>query len=289
MYTAWPGMINYDSNIQDFSPAYPGYHIILLDELAHRAGFHWRNSWGVASPATINDSYRLKPNATTDELLTWTVNTYDLSVTAWDITLERLKLGISFPGSFAITSTVLIGIDSKEEMTSFDSLSFLKPFNWVVWLSTILTILCTALVYRWIQQLYDSERDTNNAGVHIFRASMTALGQVMFEPTWQGERILVLSMSFWSLIIVATYTANLAGFLIAERQPVYPASSLAEAERKGIPICIPANMSIVTKTRAKYPKAHLIEVDYNNRYDHLLQGDCSLVADGYDYYKVAER
>ena len=281
-------MINYDSSINDI-PTYPGYHIILLDELARRAGFHWRYSWGVAYPATINDSFRLKPNATTEDLLLWTVNAYDISVTAWDHTLERLKMGISFPSSFSDTSTVLIGIDSKQETTSFDPFSFFKPFNWVVWLSTILTILCTAFIYRWVQYLYDTDQSTNNAGVHIFRASMAALGQVMFEPRRPGERILVFSISFWSLIIVATYTANLAGFLIAERQPVYPALSLAEAERKGVAICTPANWSIATKTEDMYPKGNFIEVDYNSRYDHLLKKDCSLVLDGYDNFRIAER
>jgi hypothetical protein len=196
---------------------------------------------------------------------------------------------LSFLGLFADTSTILIAksFDSREE-TTFDPFSFFKPFNWVVWACTILTIVFTAMVYRIIQQIYDSTQP-RQAGIHIFRTSMAAIGQVMFEPARSAERVLVLSLSFWSMILVATYTANLAGFLIAEREPIYPATSLAEAQRKGVPICIPSNMSITSKTRAKYPKANYIEVGFNSRYDHLLENDCGLVADGYDFFRIAHR
>lgn len=189
-------MILYNEDAKDFEESYPGFHIIILDELARRAGFEWRSSWGGVFPATMYDSFRLQPNATFDELLLWTVNAYDISWTTWDGTLARLKLGITFPGGFADTSTILVtkSVDSKEE-TTFDPFSFLKPFNWIVWICTIVTIIFTALMYRFIQQIYDAQEQTNH-GIHIFRASMAAIGQVMFEPTRHGERILVLSLSF---------------------------------------------------------------------------------------------
>ncbi|KAL7515660.1 hypothetical protein ACHAXN_013185 [Cyclotella atomus] len=242
-----------------------------------------------AFPAHLYDGYRLQPNATADDTLLWTVNAYDVSLTMWDATLNRLKLGVTFPGKFVDTSTVLIttNADSREQ-SSFDAFAFLKPFNISVWACTIITIVFSAMMYRFIQQLYDSH-ERSNPGIHIFRASMAAIGQVMFEPTRHGERILVISLSFWSLILVSTYTANLAGFLISERQQLYPASSLAEAERKQVTICIAANMSISSKTKAKYPNANYVDVVFNSRYDHLMNNDCSLVVDGYDFFKIAER
>jgi hypothetical protein len=67
---------------------------------------------------------------------------------------------------------------------------------------------------------------------------MAATGQLLFEPVSQSERLLVLSISFWSLIIISTYTANLASVMISKQQPIYPATSLAEAERKAVPVCV---------------------------------------------------
>ncbi|KAL3773108.1 hypothetical protein ACHAWO_008703, partial [Cyclotella atomus] len=263
IYNDAPGLIVFNEDTGDFDEDYPGFQITLLDELARRAGFEWRYSWGVAFPAHLYDGYRLQPNATADDILLWTVNAYDVSLTMWDATLNRLKLGITFPGKFVDTSTVLVATnaDSREQI-SFDAFAFLKPFSIWVWVCTIITIVFT---------------------------SMAAIGQVMFEPTRHGERILVISLSFWSLILVSTYTANLAGFLISERQQLYPASSLAEAERKQVPICIAANMSISSKTKAKYPNANYVDVEFNSRYDHLMKNDCSLVVDGYDSFKIAER
>ena len=222
------------------------------------------------------------------------MSAFDISATAWDKTLVRMKSGILFPGKWSDSSTILVARHTDSEESKFDPFSFLEPFNMLVWVAIALTILFTALVYRLIQQLYDSDFNSDSehrrlTGVHIFRTSMAAVGHVMFEPTRSGERLLVLSLSFWSLIMVASYTANLAGFLISDRQPVYPATSLSEAQRKGIPICVPKGYSITSKVKAQYQKANLVEVDFNSRYDHLLNDDCSLVADGYDYYQLAAR
>ena len=65
----------------------PGYWVVLLNELAERAGFSF--SWGVLEISLVN--------YTADELLEWTVNAYDFSFSEWDSTVERMKLGVDFP------------------------------------------------------------------------------------------------------------------------------------------------------------------------------------------------
>jgi hypothetical protein len=87
------------------------------------------------------------------------------------------------------------------------------------------------------------------------------VGHVMFEPIRQGKQILVLSLAFWSLIVMATYTANLVSFLISKRQPICPATSIAEAERLAVLICIPGSYSLTIKIKEKYSKANLVEVE----------------------------
>jgi hypothetical protein len=46
VYSGAPGHINFYEETGDFDEDYPGLQITLLDELARRAGFEWRNSWG---------------------------------------------------------------------------------------------------------------------------------------------------------------------------------------------------------------------------------------------------
>lgn len=92
-------------------PLDPGLLAVMMDELARRAGFTWRNSFGVVHklpdkpPVENNEESSgnsLAPNATIaaapltfTDLLIWSTETYDLSINWWDQTLERLERGAS--------------------------------------------------------------------------------------------------------------------------------------------------------------------------------------------------
>lgn len=145
----------YDDEAGDFA-ASPGFHISILDEVARRAGFSWRDSYGLIMPPYMNDSFRLQPNASVDDLLLWAVNTYDFTFTEWDRTIERMKLGIDFPTGFTDTSTILIADNSDVDKRTFNPFSFLQPFNIFVWLAIILTIALTAFVYRSLKKIYNA-------------------------------------------------------------------------------------------------------------------------------------
>ncbi len=102
--------------------------------------------------------------------------------------------------------------------------------------------------------------------------------------------ILVFSLCFWSLIIVSTYTANLASDIISQQQRLYPASSLAEAERLGVPVCAVKGLSISTKLRDKYPKLKLVEADgLHVVYEYMKNGRCKIVAEGASRFDVVKR
>lgn len=129
----------------------PGYWIVLLNELANRAGFSWPN-WGLVFP--------LKHNKTTNELLEWAVDVYDFSFSQWDRTADRMKLGVDFPAGFSDSSTILIARDTGKDKTSFNAFSFLRPFNWAVWISIVGTVIFTGLIYRWVSKVYSVGQST---------------------------------------------------------------------------------------------------------------------------------
>mmetsp|Transcript_7649 Transcript_7649/g.16099 ORF Transcript_7649/g.16099 Transcript_7649/m.16099 type:complete len:315 (+) Transcript_7649:796-1740(+) len=102
--------------------------------------------------------------------------------------------------------------------------------------------------------------------------------------------ILVFSLCFWSLIIVSTYTANLASDIISQQQRIYPASSLAEAERLGVTVCAVKGLSISTKIMDKYPKLKLMEADgLHVVYEYLKHGRCDIVAEGASRFDIVKR
>ena len=87
--------------------------------------------------------------------------------------------------------------------------------------------------------------------------------------------ILVISLCFWSLVISATYTANLASVMISKREPVYLATSLVEAQYKGVPVCAGEGFHIADKLRNAYPEINLVLSEgVTNCYHDLRAGKC---------------
>ena len=94
------------------NPIDPGLLAVMMDELGRRAGFTWRNSFGVVhklpeAPLVENfeesSGNSMAPNLTREataeitfsDLLIWSTETYDISINWWDQTLERLERGAS--------------------------------------------------------------------------------------------------------------------------------------------------------------------------------------------------
>ena len=65
---------------------YPGLTSVLLDELARRAEFTWRDSYAVTSEPNIER----RRNWT--ELLQWTAETYDVSLDWWAHSISRMHV-----------------------------------------------------------------------------------------------------------------------------------------------------------------------------------------------------
>ncbi|KAL7539943.1 hypothetical protein ACHAXR_009731 [Thalassiosira sp. AJA248-18] len=290
-----PGLdyVTYDEEAGTFS----GYWIEILDELADRVGFSWQESWGLILSPSVEGAFRLNPNATFDDLLSWAAYAYDFSFAEWDRTIERMQLGLDFPAGFSDSSTILIGRNTNDDEPSFRVFSFMQPFDWTVWVSILATTIFTGLAYKLVSKTYyigqttmqpqDENVSEHVAGVNIYYAALTATGHNEFSPVTLGERILVLSLCFWSLVIAATYTANLASVMISKNQPIYLATSITEAQSKGVSICASKGFSAAVKLRRKYPNLKLVESDgLNGKYEDLLANKCGLVAESASQFEL---
>jgi len=72
----------------------PGIFVVLLDEIARRAGFRWRDSFGLVKALNSEED----GNKTWADLLEWEVETFDLSVEGWARSVDRMARSISFTG-----------------------------------------------------------------------------------------------------------------------------------------------------------------------------------------------
>jgi hypothetical protein len=122
----------------------PGVAVLMLDEIARRAGFSWRNSYGAGKALNVNDG-----NKTWTDLLKWSVDFYDISAGPWYASNERRALGISFPFPYVEDKSFLVS--KKKRKLEFQS--FLAPFDWKVWIMIAASIIVTAILYNFLETM----------------------------------------------------------------------------------------------------------------------------------------
>lgn len=146
-----------DVSTGGIDPTYPGIIAILMDELAMRAGFTWRNSWGLL-PDNPTDF-----NKTWSDLLVWTVETYDMCGDWFAKSAERLERNVARIEGWYDSDVVLIAkmapVDPEkgggEELNLWN---WLLPFTVEVWYLVLATIFFSGGVHMWLEYMSD-ERD----------------------------------------------------------------------------------------------------------------------------------
>ena len=116
----------------------PGLFVVILDELARRAGFQWRNSFVAIPPLDSS----IDGNRTWTDLLLWEAEHFDISADYWGRSTERMALGISFPKGWYDGSVILSWSAANNGSTDDTNLwGFLRPFHWSVWLAVFAAIM----------------------------------------------------------------------------------------------------------------------------------------------------
>lgn len=262
----------------------PGLFVVLLDELSQRAGFTWRNSFGMYKP--LNSS--TDGNQTWTDILVWATDTYDISVEYWSKLASRLNLGVSFPEGWYDSSIILVERvqrrSSSSQKSSFDLWSFLRPFDLYVWLLIAASVILTGLLY-WFLEKINSEADARSLDTRplssIFLSAIVFTTHFEFRPNTSAAMLLSWSWTFWSLIVAAAYTANLAAFLsfAGQEQPHVFYASLDQVVRREVPICVNRYAAQDTYITEKYPSANLIRIDGQEElFTALREKRCDVVA-----------
>ena len=166
-----------------------------MDELGRRAGFTWRESFGV--------TYGPAPNTTFTDLLIWSIDNYDLSVNWWDQTLERLERGATFLRPFLDGSLILIEKQAPPEVDEDSILLFnwLRPFTMEVWWLTIFTIITSGLTFQWIEYLANQRNGRTLWGWFLDNVYLSAINfpqNYEFTPRTAAGRLFGVSISFWA-------------------------------------------------------------------------------------------
>jgi len=249
---------------------YPGLVAVLLDELARLGEFTWRNTYAV-TPAPINGK-------TWTNLLQWTTETYDVSTDWWASSLVRMSLGVNFPEGWYDASIIMVGKKNKSSSDVFQMWVWLAPFDRWTWCLIVVTIVLSGYTYCLLEMIdTKSDRDQlqNSPLETIFLAAITFTTHFEFKPRTHPARLFTFSVSFWAMIMAAAYTANLASFLVVKHTPNLQLSSVEDAVRNRVRICVYGNTQAAEALKRVHPNARVIpKVKEEEIFEGVLQGDC---------------
>jgi len=258
------------------NPDYPGLTAVIMDELARRAGFTWRDSFGISIDPYGNHSWT--------DLLVWGVETYDLNVDWWAQDVDRLNMGVAFSEEWYDSSIILIRkkqtVPQDKEIIYFN---WVTPYESNVWYLTIFTILLSSFVYQLLEYMANEREDrtlwewtTDN----LFKSFLGFTQELQFNSRTFEKKLFLISMALFALILTATYTANLASLLVSKIILPPPIGSIQEAVNVRTPICTLKGTNSDNYIRENMPA--VIRIEKNNLmeiYDGLQAEECDLVAE----------
>jgi len=246
--------------------------IKILDEIARRAQFEWRDSYAyLDSP---ND------NQTWDTVLEFGVDTYDF-IGEWYLrTTDRLADGIIFPEKWYDGNFIMIQ-KMEEESDSFQMMSFSTPFTNGVWFLLFATTLISGIVYFSIEYIgCDGEEKEMEVSIRksVFQSFLNMTGQYVYDPKQPGNRIVAVSMCFLILIILATYTASLASFLVIRNTSGIIINEIQDAIKHDLRICVMRGAPHEFFMRDNYDTARIVTKDsFLDTYLGLDNDDCDVL------------
>ena len=174
-----------------------GINANILDELAKRGGFTWRNRFGTGKGRNEAED----GNKTYGDLLIWSTDTYDISADYWNQSNERKAQGIHFPYPWNEDSIILVSKMKKK----MEFGSFLKPFQWMVWTAIGISIFATGILYNFLQILEgNADERRPDAPTSVFLSALMFTGHFSFQVS--SSKALTLVCQRQSQITYLYYT-----------------------------------------------------------------------------------
>ncbi|XP_077981412.1 glutamate receptor ionotropic, NMDA 3A-like [Glandiceps talaboti] len=149
----------------------------------------------------------------------------DMAVASFSINSARSQV-IDFSAPFYDTSLSIV-VARRKGKASIGS--FMEPLEWSMWLGIFITLHATAFfatIYEWHSPYGLTPHGRNRRRVFSFPSALTLCWSILFShtvpsksPKCWASRFLINLWAIFSLVFIASYTANLAAFMVSEKQP----------------------------------------------------------------------
>lgn len=225
---------------------------MVFDEVARRAKFSYKDFVGVVPTPTGDETFT--------GVLTYIVDNYDIAVDWWIRSLERTALGASGSEPWYDSSTIIITKESPTK-TFFNFQAAFSPFSKNVWIATIITIAISGFAYHInaFLMLRGNRERRDRLGDNLFKTVLAFMGHTTFDPKYLPNRILLVSISFLFLVLLAAYTANLASFLVLANKNQKPIMSLQDVIDYDRRVCVWKPSGDIVEIRFEYPNARYVD------------------------------
>mmetsp|Transcript_17781 Transcript_17781/g.25030 ORF Transcript_17781/g.25030 Transcript_17781/m.25030 type:complete len:409 (-) Transcript_17781:7-1233(-) len=170
-----------------------------------------------------------------------------------------MQKGVGYPTGWYDASLILVG--RKDEISDSNSLNLLnwsEPFDSIVWCAIIATIFMSGLLYMMLEKLSVDGKDTTSYSRGMFESFMLFTQDFRFEPKSKSARLFSTSMAFWSMIIISTYTANLAKLFVLRNTPTVTITTFDEAIKADMRVCVWESANSAIFALKEHPKGKYI-------------------------------
>lgn len=272
-----PSYVNYlnkedENGFKFIDPDDPGILINIMDEVARKAEFSWRDSWHWMKPPS--------GNITWTELFVESTNTFDIYAGWAYESINRIDLGLAFPAGWYTGDLIIIARD-PDELTfggnTFILFNWCLPFTFSVWGTLVLTIIMTGLVAVLLQdkpckkddKIETSAITKGETGSLIISYLLKSFGAFtgsfeLFPNTYAGY-ILTFSLAFFTLLITSAYTANLASFLVIQQEAsLNQVNTVNDIVRMRRTMCVTAGSAVMHSIQEVYKDAAFVQKSGDN-------------------------
>lgn len=267
----------FDRNSGKIDEGYIG--VLVLDEVAKRAGFKWRGTAEAVDTPSKNQTWT--------DVLDYTASHYDLAVATWTRVPDRLAIGIIFPESWYDTGLIMVQVQDGSQQTSFGWKLF-APFAWSVWALICFTLIISGLIYYLIDNIYyrgDKEKIDKGINDSLFYSFQVLTGTSNFNPTYFSNRVLLISLRIFCIVVLAAYRANLTAILV-NKDYVLRINVIEDVIRQNQRMCVLRGSPDIVRIQSHYPNGKYVEKDSPlEMYQGINNGECGILLDESDKFK----
>lgn len=234
---------------EDESGTQSGFHSELMELVAKNANFTYTIMVHNGSQGLQFTEYYLRSAAHFDLVLDWATQS-----------TARSQLGLVVPYGFLDLSVTVSGLDEDETSTLYETaMKILLPFTPGLWGALVGIVIITSWIYLGVEHRYNAVEFPPHLTLYskVYNATFIGFVQIFtygsFRPKTQLGKLVISSYSFLCLLVIATYTANLATMLITEIDVEHCKTFEDCASHKDNRFCMNRGSSIADYIKLNYP------------------------------------